>query len=120
MTIIFLCGSLEPGSDGVGDYIRKLSAALLKMGHMVAAIALNDRQIRLLEEGHQAEDNLQIPVLRIPSLLPHAEKFRLASGFIEKWKPDWLSLQFVPYAFHEKGIPFGWARKLKQLGGKRS
>ena len=107
MTIIFLCGSLEPGSDGVGDYIRKLSAAMFKKGHMVAAIALNDRQIQRLEEGHQTENNVQIPVLRIPSLLPHAEKFMLASTFIEKWNPDWLSLQFVPYAFNEKGIPFG-------------
>lgn len=25
MTILFLCGSLEPGRDGVGDYTRRLA-----------------------------------------------------------------------------------------------
>ena len=30
MNLLFICGSLEPGKDGVGDYIRRLSSELLQ------------------------------------------------------------------------------------------
>src|SRR5690606_662431 len=30
---------------------------------------------------------------------------------------EWLSLQFVPYAFHKKGLPFGLGSQLRKIGG---
>ena len=32
MKIVFICGCLEPGKDGVGDYTRRLSAELIDHG----------------------------------------------------------------------------------------
>jgi hypothetical protein len=46
MKIIFLCGSLEPGCDGVGDYTRRLAGELIKQGHHIAAVALNDQYLQ--------------------------------------------------------------------------
>ena len=33
MKITFICGSLNPGQDGVGDYTRRLAAQLALDGH---------------------------------------------------------------------------------------
>jgi Trk K+ transport system NAD-binding subunit len=46
MKIAFICGSLEPGRDGVGDYTRRLAGELVKQQHEVLVIAFNDRQIK--------------------------------------------------------------------------
>ena len=42
MRIVFICGSLEPGRDGVGDYVRHLAVAVAQQGHETAAVALRD------------------------------------------------------------------------------
>ena len=43
MKIVFLCGSLEPGRDGVGDYTRMLAAEIIRKGHNAAIVALADK-----------------------------------------------------------------------------
>ena len=43
MKIVFICGSAQPGKDGVGDYVRLLALSLLKMGHQAAIVAYNDK-----------------------------------------------------------------------------
>jgi hypothetical protein len=40
MRIVFLCFSLEPGRDGVGDYTRALAGELIRPGHEVCAVAM--------------------------------------------------------------------------------
>ena len=94
MKILFLCGSLEPGKDGVGDYTRRLAGELIRQGHEAA-------------------------IVRIPSMFSAKKRFSLASGFINSFDPEWLSLQFVPYSFNVKGLPFGLAGKLKKIGKGR-
>jgi len=40
--------------------------------------------------------------------------------FIEDFDPEWLSLQFVIFGFHPKGLPFGLSNQLAVLGlGRR-
>ena len=45
MKIMFICGSLEPGKDGVGDYTRRLCAHLKKHHIEVGILAYNDKFI---------------------------------------------------------------------------
>jgi hypothetical protein len=112
MKIIFLCGSLEPGHDGVGDYTRRLAGVLLQHGHQVAAIALNDKKVTEIVEGtQQAEDN-HLTMLRIPGNQPADVRYAKAKNWIKNFGPDLLSLQFVPYSFHQKGVPFGLDQQL--------
>jgi hypothetical protein len=115
MKLMFICGTLEPGCDGVGDYVRRLSAALLKAGHTVNAIALNDQyQSETSYESQDAEGTV-LTVLRLPSRMRSAHRNSLASAYIEEKDPDKISLQFVPYSFHKKGIPLLLGKNLQML-----
>jgi len=118
MRIVFLCGSLEPGRDGVGDYTRRLAAELAKRGHSTMIIALNDRHISESYIGNQVSDRTLLPVLRIPTTVTNTERFELAKVWVDKFNPEWLSLQFVPFSFHPKGLSFSLAGSLAKLGAK--
>jgi hypothetical protein len=119
MKIIFLCSCLEPGRDGVGDYTRRLAIELIKQGHMVSAIALNDKHVKTLSE-EQSFKNINFPILRLPADLKSAEKIEFAQKWINSFNPNWISLQFVIYGFHSKGLPLGVTRFLFKLWeGKR-
>lgn len=113
MRIVFICGSLEPGKDGVGDYASNLAAELANQGHTVGLIALNDQHTHITTQS--GEHGLQL--LRIPSALMTNDKVSLALKHIKFVQPDWVSLQFVPYAYHYKGLPFSLPSILKKLQG---
>ena len=119
MNILFLCGSLEPGRDGVGDYVRRLSGELIRQGHKVAALALNDRHLEWEFLGVQEIEETKLAVLRIPAAWPSKTRFARAKEWIQELAPEWLSLQFVPFAFHLKGLPFGLSKQLARLGEGR-
>lgn len=119
MKIVFICGGLEPGKDGVGDYTRRLAEELVKNNHRVLMISMNDKFI----EGSYTKDyeleGLLVPVLRLPEKISLSKRIRLAKHKIDVFDPDWLSLQYVPFSFHKKGLPFDFARRLSQLGKNR-
>jgi hypothetical protein len=121
LSIIFLCSSLEPGKDGVGDYTRKLACALNKSGHLAAVISINDRRLEngAVWEGVQTDEMGETKALRLSSMLPWDERMQRAKDWIEKFDPQWLSLQYVPFGFHLKGLPFKLGNKLKLLTGHR-
>ncbi|MDN3688871.1 glycosyltransferase family 4 protein [Cyclobacterium jeungdonense] len=116
MKITFICGSLEPGCDGVGDYTRRLACELIKQGHSIALIAIHDRQIFSLVENMQEIDGVHVPVLRLASILPIKSRLSITKKSIDFFNPDIISLQFVPYSFHPKGIPVHLGRQLIQVG----
>ncbi len=120
MKIAFFCGSLEPGHDGVGDYTRQLAAALAHQGHRVTIIALCDKTLLVQAEETQEADNTRVPVLRIPFNYSSRLRFRIAAQRLASFDPDWISLQYVPYSFNNKGLPFGLPRLLQQLGKGRN
>src|SRR4051812_28350202 len=119
MKITFLCGSLEPGRDGVGDYTRRLAIELSKKGHEVSAIALNDPYVNELFTGYQPLENNNLLVLRIPSPWPATRRFSKAKEWIDTMNVEWLSLQYVPFSFHLKGLPFGLSKLMRELGEGR-
>lgn len=115
MKIVFLCGSLAEGLDGVGDYTRMLAIKLIKNGHKVGAVALNDHHATSIFGNDESVEGIQLPVLQIPSNISNADRYKYAAKFIRDFNPDWVSLQFVIYAFHKKGLPFGLGRQLSTL-----
>jgi len=119
MKIIFICGCLEPGKDGVGDYTRCLSAALVRQGVSVGLIAYNDQYIKNKTETLQKFEGINIPCLRLPALSESSYKCSTANDWVESKNPEWLSLQFVPYSFNDKGLVFGLGSQLKKIGGER-
>jgi len=115
--IVFLCGSLEPGRDGVGDYSRRLASELIRKQHEVAIVALNDRKITAVYQGTQASNEINVPVLRLPAAMDERKRFDYAGDFIKQFGPDWVSLQYVPFSFEKRGLPFSFSNHLKRIDG---
>ncbi|WP_374951922.1 hypothetical protein [Mucilaginibacter sp.] len=115
LNLIFLCSGLEPGRDGVGDYTRRLAANLLENGAAATIIALNDRFADASITTHQFADGVNVPVMRLPSTLNDKERYALARDLITALNPQWISLQFVPFGFHEKGLKAGLSKWLLSL-----
>ncbi|MBT0812296.1 hypothetical protein KIH41_13505 [Litoribacter ruber] len=118
MTVVFICGSLEPGKDGVGDYTRRLAGELIRQGHKAKVIALNDRHIDEGFQGIQYIENTEVPIVRLPSSLPENKRHQKTSGLVKTIKPDWISLQFVPYSYHSKGLPVSLINHLDKILGE--
>lgn len=107
MRLAFICSSLEPGRDGVGDYTRRLAGELVRQGHPSIAVALNDPHISKTVFELQEIEGVSISVLRLPIVMPWSKRVIEARNWLEAFNPDWISLQFVPFGFHRRGLCFG-------------
>jgi hypothetical protein len=106
MRIAFVTTCLEPGKDGVGDYTRDLAAECVRRGHVCDLIAINDRCLTTaasLQED-QAARGTAVEVLRFAATIPWSQRLLATRTHVERTSPDWVSLQFVPYGFHSKGL----------------
>lgn len=110
MRIAFLTGSLEPGQDGVGDYTALLARECAGLGTTTRVIALADRTAKAPQtvpgERHW---------LRIPASMPWRRRVEAARCELDAFRPDWVSVQFVPYSFHRWGIALRAAESLPRL-----
>ena len=112
MRLAFLCGSLEPGRDGVGDYSRRLAGECIRQGHLSVMVGINDPYLQKAQCGSQEIEGASISVLRLPAVMPWSERLVEARTWLGEFQPDWTSLQFVPFAFHRKGLCFGLGKFL--------
>lgn len=115
MKILFICGSIEPGRDGVGDYVRMLSNKLLERGHLISILALNDRQLTGERAGEEIHAGLKLHTLSIPASFKASKRGILAKRFVSDFQPDIISLQFVIFSFHKKGLPFNLANEIYRI-----
>ena len=115
MRIAFLCGSLEAGRDGVGDYVSGFAEELRLQGHEVMVIGLRDKFVSEITSSERRTAGGAIPILRLPSALPWKECIAQARPELDRFDPEWVSLQFVCYTFHPKGLVHGLAGKLAPL-----
>lgn len=112
--IAILCGSLEQGKDGVGDYSLRLAGELSLRGFSIHVIALHDRHVKSLSKYQINVSNQKLDCLRIPSTLDWNEKAIQLEKYNAEFKFELVSIQFVPYAFNDKGLPFKLADCLKK------
>jgi len=96
MKIAFVTGSLAKGKTGVGDYSLLLAEACRSKGVDCTTLGLHDPHVDGSVENPDS--------LRLSSALPWKERLHEARHWMEVFDPDWLSLQFVPYAFHPRGL----------------
>jgi glycosyltransferase involved in cell wall biosynthesis len=117
MKIIFFCGSAEPSNDGVGDYTRRLCGEIIRNGFDAQILALCDKQVNnCLTEIQNIEDQ-EVIVTRIPHSTDKKQRLSWTQEILDEFNPDWISLQFVPYSFDTKGLPFWLPKFLKKLKG---
>lgn len=118
MKIIFLCGSAEPGKDGVGDYTRRFCGELIRTGHQAQIVSLCDKQVNSFISQTQIIEDTPVLVSRIPITTLYKQRLVWTQTILKEEAPDWISLQFVPYSFHAKGLPFWLPGFLKEVKGK--
>jgi len=118
MKIVFICGSLEDGKDGVGDYTRRLGRKLVENGCSIGIIALHDKYVdgKLLGEGEEPS----MRTLRLSTHLTWERRTALVTEFIKEVDPEWISLQFVGFAYHRYGLPVSMVSLLRKVSKGRN
>ena len=115
MKIAFIHACLEPGRDGVGDHTIGLASECERQGVHACALAINDSFVSKVWFGNR----LDVPCLRLPQTMPWRERQRAAEEFLDQHSPDWVSLQFVCYAYSSRGLVFGLPRLLRPMFKRR-
>jgi hypothetical protein len=116
--ILFICGSAEPGNDGVGDYTRRLCGELVRTEIDAQIISLCDLKVTSFTSQNQCVEETNVLVYRIPIATSNDQRFICVQDILNNYKPDWISLQFVPYSYNPKGLPFWLPSFLKKLQGQ--
>jgi hypothetical protein len=117
LKIVFVCGCLEPGLDGVGDYTRLLASQLAERGHTCSLVSVIDPHITSVTRDEVAATPRPMSVLRIPATAPWPERIAQAKAAREQFAPDWISFQFVPYAYDPRGLCFGLGAHFQAIAG---
>jgi hypothetical protein len=116
MQLLFICASLEPGRDGVGDYTRRLAGECAARGHGCTVIALQDPGIPRVTD--LTPDNVRL--IRLPAAEPWPDRFACAVEHLRRLAPDWVSWQLVAYGFHPRGfLPAALLQNAPDLRGPR-
>ncbi|KQS27049.1 hypothetical protein [Dyadobacter sp. Leaf189] len=120
MKVLFICSSVEPGRDGVGDYTRRLAAELIRQGHSALVIGLHDKHLipASLKEP-QLDGEREVEVLRFSSSLAWEKRLAAAAHFVASVDPDWISLQYVSYGFDSQGLPWRLPWRIRRLSEQR-
>jgi hypothetical protein len=115
MKVLFICGSAQPQRCGVGDYSRRLAGELIRLGHEASIVSLMDDEILKSTIETQMDLNTAVTVFRLPYSNGYAFNCNEAKSFVDNFDPEWISLQYVPFSFHLKGLPVGLSNHLKLL-----
>ncbi|RZL05655.1 MAG: hypothetical protein EOO89_25925, partial [Pedobacter sp.] len=115
MKLTFICGSAEIGKDGVGDYTRRLGIEMVNQGHQVLIVAVNDNVTEEQSEKIPVSNAQEIEVIRLSSSVSWKDRIGVLELILNDFRPDWVSLQYVPYSFNVKGIPYQFVKHLKSL-----
>lgn len=102
--LVLLCGCAERGKSGVGDYSLALAAELAIRGIDARIAAVADSFVREVREEPVPWHGYPVASLRLPLNFSPEARDAAVLGWIGSFAPDWISVQFVPYAFHSKGI----------------
>ncbi|WP_158824914.1 hypothetical protein [Mucilaginibacter lacusdianchii] len=115
MKLAIICGALEPGQDGVGDYTRRLAGELVRRNHQVVTISLNDNYVKQFTEETQYADGTAITAMRLPKAMEEADRYKKLNAYLKAFNPGWVSLQYVPFSFHPKGLAYSLSKELVKL-----
>ncbi len=113
MRIAFITGSLEFGRNGVSDYTKSLINELRGVGHSCCCIALNDLWVDKDQSGICEVEGTML--CRLSNKITWDARIRRSHEFLNDFQPDFISLQFVGYAYHPRAFVYGLAVRIKSL-----
>ena len=115
MRIAFVIGSAEPGRNGVGDYTRRLAAEVSGLGHEASIVTTHDRHVVVPTLERQKIGERSVEAYRLPQATSTGDRKRLLLDRLSVLSPDLLSIQFVPHAFHSKGLYYRFIKLAEEL-----
>jgi hypothetical protein len=105
MKISLVCQTIEPGRSGVGDYTWRLAGALQSLGHETNVVSFWDSFVESKVSGQRHRGKSEVRFLRLPA---NSDGGAVAARMaFADFKPDLISLQFVPFSFHPRGFVNG-------------
>ena len=105
MKVVFISNNLPPAVDGVGDYTYFIAEQFVEHGHEVHIICSNRKEVDEVEE------------MNIYPIVDYWDKNGMDQtvALIKEIQPDFVSLQYVPYSFSDKGLPWIMIYFLQQI-----
>lgn len=95
MKIVFLTQNYPPTICGVGDHTYHLAQAMIAQGVEVHVICSADQKV-------MQQDNLKVyPIVK----QWNTEGVVSVAQLLKNIQPDWFIVQYVPHAYHPKGLP---------------
>ena len=95
MKVVFLTRNYPPTICGVGDHTYHLATEMLSKGIKTHVICSADQIV-------QSNDINVYPIVKEWN----TEGVGLVVDVLKKIQPHWLIVQYVPHAYHPKGLPF--------------
>lgn len=77
---------------------------MLRLDCEVMLLSLNDKFILTTWGSSERNVDFNLSIKRISSKYKRKTRFSLAQKYIDEFRPEWISLQYVPYSFHKKGM----------------
>lgn len=113
--LAFICGSIEQGRDGVGDYSRVLGRFLSANGYDIHIIALFDHFTDSVIDGK--EEGTGFWLFRLPLKgYTFEQRMHLVMDKLSQIHCDIVSLQYVPFSFHPKGLAYNMIMLVRSIG----
>lgn len=109
MHIVFITQNYPPSVCGIGDHTYNLATTLAKRGYDIAVICH--------ENVYKNDSVVLYPIIKKWD----KEGYQIALKKIDELQADWVFIQYEPYSFHAKGVPYlmpFFVRKLKNKGHK--
>jgi hypothetical protein len=98
----------------------RLASECRRKGHEAAILAINDQAVAIPQEEQRMDEAVVVKVLRLPATLDWQKRWAWLSDWPESQDCDVISLQFVCFGFHPKGLtPWNFGRNLRRLAGSR-
>ncbi|SFD29960.1 Glycosyltransferase involved in cell wall bisynthesis [Algibacter lectus] len=111
MNILFISNNFPPILDGVGDYTYKLTQNLVSQGFEVSVLCSEKREIINSKEKFSLEDITVLPIVKTWD----SKGLKEVKNVFKDKTYDYISLQYVPFAFNKKGLPIHLGRNLKNI-----
>ncbi len=113
--LTFICGGLEPGTNGVGDHVALLAGELARGGRRVSLLAYADKAVETPVCETRRLGGQDVACLRLPAARPGAQRLAAARAFLDERAPGTVSLHYVCFAFDPRGLPLRENGRLTRL-----
>ncbi|WP_159018147.1 hypothetical protein [Algibacter sp. L3A6] len=107
--ILFITNNFPPISDGVGDYTYKLTQNLVRQGFDVSILCSKKTDIINSKEKFSLENITVLPIVKTWD----SKGLNEVKNVFKDKTYNYISLQYVPFAFNKKGLPIHLGKNLK-------